>query len=111
LFDASIRGIQLCSEQGIKAGIRFTLTQDNVDDFPAMLDLVDDKDIDKFYLSHLNYGGRGNKNRKDDAAGHCPNHNATRKYQDGHSPDYRYWLHSHPVHYRPIVPENSRHGH
>lgn len=66
-FDASIRGIQLCSEQGIKAGIRFTLTQDNVDDFPAMLDLMDDKDIDKFYLSHLNYGGRGNKNRKDDA--------------------------------------------
>ena len=66
-FDASVRGIELCREQGIKAGIRFTLTQDNAHDFPAMLTLMDDKDIDKFYLSHLNYGGRGNKNRKQDA--------------------------------------------
>jgi heme d1 biosynthesis radical SAM protein NirJ len=67
-FDASIKGVQLCREQGIKAGIRFTLTRDNVDDFADMLQLMDDQDIDKFYLSHLNYGGRGNKNRKDDAA-------------------------------------------
>ncbi len=67
-FADSLTGIGLCREQGIKAGIRFTLTQDNVDDFPAMLKLMDDEDIDKFYLSHLNYGGRGNKNRKDDAA-------------------------------------------
>jgi len=66
-FDASIKGIQLCRERGIKAGIRYTLTQDNVHDFSAMLQLMDDEDIDKFYLSHLNYGGRGNKNRKTDA--------------------------------------------
>lgn len=66
-FDASVRGIELCRKQGIKAGIRFTLTQDNVHDFPAMLALMDENDIDKFYLSHLNYGGRGNKNRKSDA--------------------------------------------
>ena len=28
---------------------------------------MDDEDIDKFYLSHLNYAGRGNTNRIDDA--------------------------------------------
>ncbi len=67
-FADSIQGIRLCRKNGIKAGVRFTLTQDNVRDFPAMLKLMDDEDIDKFYLSHLNYGGRGNKNRKDDAA-------------------------------------------
>ncbi len=66
-FAASMEGIRLCRDKGIKAGIRFTLTQDNVQDFPAMLELMDDEDIDKFYLSHLNYGGRGNKNRKVDA--------------------------------------------
>lgn len=66
-FDASLAGIRLCREYGIKAGIRFTLTQDNASDFPAMLQLMDDEDLDKFYLSHLNYGGRGNKNRRDDA--------------------------------------------
>ena len=67
-FAESLLGIGLCRDNGIKAGIRFTLTQDNVHDFPAMLKLMDEEDIDKFYLSHLNYGGRGNKNRKDDAA-------------------------------------------
>ncbi|MGZ8136836.1 MAG: heme d1 biosynthesis radical SAM protein NirJ [Methylococcaceae bacterium] len=66
-FDEAMRGIHLCLDKGIKVGIRFTLTQDNYRDFPALLQLMDDHDIDKFYLSHLNYGGRGNRNRKDDA--------------------------------------------
>mgnify|MGYP006275236463 CR=1 FL=1 len=66
-FAASLAGIRLLREQGIKAGIRFTLTQDNAHDFAALLDLMDAEDIDKFYLSHLNYGGRGNRNREDDA--------------------------------------------
>ena len=66
-FAASLAGIRLLREQGIKAGIRFTLTQENAHDFAALLDLMDAEDIDKFYLSHLNYGGRGNRNREDDA--------------------------------------------
>ncbi len=66
-FDASIKGIRLCREHGIKAGVRFTLTQDNGADFSALLQLVEQERIDKFYLSHLNYGGRGNRHRKEDA--------------------------------------------
>jgi heme d1 biosynthesis radical SAM protein NirJ len=66
-FDEALRGVYFCLEKGIKVGIRFTLTQYNAHDFPALLQLMDDNNIDKFYLSHLNYGGRGNKNRKDDA--------------------------------------------
>jgi heme d1 biosynthesis radical SAM protein NirJ len=66
-FDASLRGVRLCRERGIKVGLRFTLTQDNYADFPAMLDLMETEGVDKFYLSHLNYGGRGNRNRKTDA--------------------------------------------
>jgi len=66
-FDQALHGIRLCLEKNIKVGLRFTLTQDNAQDFPALLQLMDDHNIDKFYLSHLNYGGRGNKNRKDDA--------------------------------------------
>jgi len=76
-FDASLRGVRLCRERGIKVGLRFTLTQDNVNDFPGMLQLMDDEDVDKFYLSHLNYGGRGNRNRKDDAV-----HAMTRRVMD-----------------------------
>lgn len=66
-FADAMHGIERCLERGIKVGIRFTLTQSNAHDFPAMLQLMDAYNIDKFYLSHLNYGGRGNKNRTDDA--------------------------------------------
>ena len=76
-FDQALQGIHLCLEKGIKVGIRFTLTQDNAGDFPALLQLMDDNNIDKFYLSHLNYGGRGNRNRKDDA-----HHEMTRDAMD-----------------------------
>ncbi len=66
-FDESLDGIRLCRELGVKVGVRFTMTQDNADDLPALLDLVEKERIDRFYFSHLNYAGRGNKNRKDDA--------------------------------------------
>lgn len=66
-FDAALQGVRLCRDAGAKVGIRFTLAQENAHDFPALLDLMETESIDKFYLSHLNYAGRGNKNRKDDA--------------------------------------------
>ena len=66
-FDASLAGIRLCREHGIKVGLRFTLTQDNAHDLPGLLKLMEDEQVEKFYLSHLNYGGRGNRNRKADA--------------------------------------------
>jgi len=65
-FDESIRGIRLCHQAGIKIGLRFTLTQDNATELPELLHLMRDEDIDKFYLSHLNYAGRGNRNRASD---------------------------------------------
>lgn len=62
-FDAALNGLRLCRDAGAKVGMRFTLTQDNAHDLPALLDLMESERIDKFYLSHLNYAGRGNKNR------------------------------------------------
>jgi heme d1 biosynthesis radical SAM protein NirJ len=76
-FDASLRGLRLCRSAGIKAGLRFTLTRDNAHDLPALLDLMAEEGIGKFYLSHLNYAGRGNRNRGDDAA-----HRLTRDCMD-----------------------------
>jgi heme d1 biosynthesis radical SAM protein NirJ len=66
-FDEALAGIRLCRDNGIKIGMRFTVTVDNADELPAMLDLAEEERIDKFYLSHLVYAGRGNKNRGDDA--------------------------------------------
>ncbi len=67
-YDASLGAVRLLRDAGIKVGLRFTLTQDNAHDLPALLELIEREDVDKFYLSHLNYGGRGNINRKTDAA-------------------------------------------
>ncbi len=66
-FDLAINGLRLCRERGINVGLRFTLTQDNAHELPDLLDLMQRERVDKFYLSHLNYAGRGDKNRKDDA--------------------------------------------
>lgn len=66
-FDATLQGIRLCVAHGLKVGLRFTLTQNNAADLPALLKLMDEEGATKFYLSHLNYAGRGNRNRRDDA--------------------------------------------
>lgn len=76
-FDESMHGISLCHEAGIKVGMRFTLTMDNAHELPELLALMEQQQIDKFYLSHLNYAGRGNKNRKDDVV-----HQTTRDAMD-----------------------------
>ena len=73
-FDASLQGVRLCRDNNLKVGLRFTITQDNAHELPSLLQLADDEGVDKFYLSHLNYAGRGNKNRGDDA-----HHASTRK--------------------------------
>jgi heme d1 biosynthesis radical SAM protein NirJ len=66
-FEASLAGLRHCRARGVKVGLRFTLTQDNAADLPRLLALAEAEAIDKFYLSHLNYAGRGNKNRGTDA--------------------------------------------
>ncbi len=65
-FDAALRAVRLCRDRGIHVGLRFTLTQDNAAELPALLALMEREEIGKFYLSHLNYSGRGNRNRTDD---------------------------------------------
>ena len=65
-FDASMAGIRLCRERDIKVGLRFTMTEDNAAELPDMLRLMQKEDVNKFYLSHLNYAGRGNRNRDSD---------------------------------------------
>jgi len=67
-YEASLGAVRLLRDAGIKVGLRYTLTQDNAHDLPALLELIEREDVAKFYLSHLNYGGRGNINRKTDAA-------------------------------------------
>ncbi|MGQ0522892.1 MAG: heme d1 biosynthesis radical SAM protein NirJ [Betaproteobacteria bacterium] len=66
-YQRSLRALRLARDAGIRVGVRFTLTQQNARDLPAMLELLGEERIDKLYLSHLNYAGRGNINRASDA--------------------------------------------
>jgi heme d1 biosynthesis radical SAM protein NirJ len=66
-FKTSMHAIKLCKEAGIKVGMRLCLTRDNFKDLPAMLDLMEEYQVDKFYLSHLNYSGRGKRSAETDA--------------------------------------------
>jgi heme d1 biosynthesis radical SAM protein NirJ len=76
-FAESLTALRLCRNAGLKVGVRFTLTQDNAHDLPPLLQLIADEGIPRFYFSHLNYAGRGNKHRKDDA-----HHQMTRQAMD-----------------------------
>jgi heme d1 biosynthesis radical SAM protein NirJ len=66
-YRAALDGLRLLRDRGVKVGVRFTMTSDNAEELPALLDLVETERFSKFYLSHLVYAGRGNKNRGDDA--------------------------------------------
>jgi len=76
-FDASMHAIRLCRDAGIKVGMRFTPTQDNAHELPQLLDVMEQERVDKLYVSHLNYGGRGNRNRRSDVV-----HQTTRWVMD-----------------------------
>ena len=76
-YDASMRAIRLCRDAGIKVGMRFTPTQDNAYELPLLLRVMEQEGVDKFYVSHLNYAGRGNRNRGSDAV-----HQTTRWVMD-----------------------------
>ncbi len=76
-YDSALRGLRLCRERGLKVGLRFTMTEGNAAELPFLLNLMDEEGVDKFYFSHLNYAGRGNKNRESDAF-----LNTTRKAMD-----------------------------
>lgn len=65
-FAAALAGVRACKARGVKVGLRFTITEDNATMLPDMLDLCDSEGVDKFYLSHLVYAGRGDKHRGED---------------------------------------------
>ncbi|MCP4039485.1 MAG: radical SAM protein, partial [bacterium] len=63
---AALRGLHNAKGAGMKTGLRMTLTQRNVAELPAMIDVACSADVDRFYVSHLVYSGRGFKVAQDD---------------------------------------------
>jgi len=66
-FDASVSALRLLRDRAVKVGVRFTMTQENERHLEPLIDLCETENFPKFYLSHLVYAGRGNKNRGRDS--------------------------------------------
>ena len=58
-FDAAIRGFRLCEEVGQKTGLRLTLTRNNVQCMPQILDYIERESIPRVCFYHLVPMGRG----------------------------------------------------
>jgi len=58
-FGKALDGLRNSIEVGLKAGIWFTVTKDNLADLDGVLDLVEREEVPRFCLYHLVYSGRG----------------------------------------------------
>ena len=76
-FDKALDGIRNCQAAGIKVGLRFTINRYNVDEIPAIFDLLEERDIPRVCFYHLVYAGRGSEMVKEDLS-----HEETRKAVD-----------------------------
>jgi heme d1 biosynthesis radical SAM protein NirJ len=66
-FDDALAGIRRARDAGLRAGVRLTLTEANAAEMPAVVALTESEGLDKFYLSHFNYAGRGRQYRRERA--------------------------------------------
>ncbi len=65
-FDDALRGLRLCRERGVRVGLRYTVHRKNLDQLPAVLDLLETEDIPRCCVYHLAYSGRGDRIRSYD---------------------------------------------
>ncbi len=60
-YEASLRALRQLRDLGMRVGLRFTVHRNNVDQLPAVFDLLDQEDIDRCCIYHLAYAGRGER--------------------------------------------------
>ena len=65
-FDASLAGLKRCRDRGIRTGLRYTIHAKNIDQLPAVFDMLETEDIPRACFYHLAYAGRGERIQKFD---------------------------------------------
>lgn len=58
-FDRTVRAMAVAREAGLKVGLRFTLNRRNINDLPAIFDLMEQEGIPRVCFYHLVVSGRG----------------------------------------------------
>lgn len=76
-FGKALAGLRNCQREGIKVGLRFTINKNNVQDVPAIFDLLEEENIPRVCFYHLVYAGRGTKMVEEDLT-----HEESRKVLD-----------------------------
>ncbi len=76
-FREAMAGIGNCKRAGLKVGLRFTANRMNVQEVPAIFDLLEAEDIPRVCFYHLVYSGRGSELMEEDL-----DHEETRKAVD-----------------------------
>lgn len=76
-YKKALKGIELCQEEGLKVGLRFTINKRNQQELPLLFDLIRDLEIPRICFYHLVYSGRGSDLIKEDL-----NHQETRAAVD-----------------------------
>ncbi|MDR2488795.1 MAG: 12,18-didecarboxysiroheme deacetylase [Desulfovibrio sp.] len=65
-FKKAVQGIENCQAEGLKVGLRFTISKRNVGEVPKIFDLVRDLQIPRICFYHLVYAGRGSELIRED---------------------------------------------
>lgn len=60
-YRRGLAGIKNCQEEGVKTGLRFTITRYNREEIPGIFDLVEAEGIERVCFYHLVYSGRGSE--------------------------------------------------
>lgn len=65
-FAAALSGLRNAKAAGMRTGLRMTLTQRNASQCDEMLEVALRAQVDRFYVSHLLYSGRGRRMAAED---------------------------------------------
>lgn len=60
-FEKVISAVSACKKQGLKVGLRFTMSKLNAQEIPKIFELVEELKIPRICFYHLVYSGRGSK--------------------------------------------------
>lgn len=60
-YDAALRGLRHCRDEGLRVGLRFTLSRRTLPHLGRVLDLMEAAGVGRGYVSHLVYVGRASR--------------------------------------------------